>query len=432
MTFAPAIQRTSARRSLLANCGWSLIGTVGFSAAQLGWIAAIAQLGTAAMVGRFALAMAITAPIVLLTNSALRTVQATDCEQGFAFGDYLGFRLVSITLAMLAIAAVACFQAADARSVLLAVGMLKAWESLGDVIHGDFQRRERLDLIGLSLLAKGLGSVLALAITLYLTGSISLASWAAASVFALVVLFYDVPALIVAYAAPTNHSLWPRWSTERSYEIFRLTAPLGVTVLLGALIANVPRYFIEGFLGEAPLGVFAALAWVAVIGQVLAGAVAHAVLPRLSQLFAARDFHGFAGFLRQLLLAGAACGGLAVPLAMLLGPWLLQLVFGPEYAQQSQVFVILVGATAFSIVICFLDHALYAARWFRVQVPINLAALVAMVVACWYVVPLANLVGAAWVICSIQAAQALARLLIVGKIVSLATSASLSANRERP
>lgn len=418
MTLAPAIQGTDSPRSLLANCGWSVIGTVGFSAAQLGWIAAIAQLGTASMVGRFALAIAITSPVVLVTNSALRTVQATDSKRGFLFGEYLAFRLASIALAMLTILGLSLLLEPELRPVLFAVAILKAWESLGDVIQGDLQRRERLDLVGISQLLKGIGSLVALAITLYATHSIDQASWAAAFAFAAVVLLYDLPALVCVHAGEGDRgALWPRWTRERLRSLLVLTFPLGLTVLCGALIANVPRYFIEAMLGEAPLGIFAALAWVAVIGQVLAGAVAHAALPRMSRLHAANDLLGFAGFLRRLLLAGAVSGLLAVPVSWVVGQSLLQLVFGTEYALRSAVFVILVAAMAFSILIVFLDHALYAARWFQVQAPINLIALAAISLACWLVVPRYGLIGTAWVVCITQAAQALVRWLIVRHVM---------------
>ncbi len=49
--------------SLRRNVAWALAGNLGYSACQWGVLVCIAKLGTAADVGRFALGLALTAPV---------------------------------------------------------------------------------------------------------------------------------------------------------------------------------------------------------------------------------------------------------------------------------------------------------------------------------------------------------------------------------
>src|SRR5450759_4705386 len=73
--------------SLRRNFGWTVAGNVIYAGCQWGVLIVIAKSGTPAMVGQFALALAVTAPIMILANQGLRALQATDAQRHFTFGD---------------------------------------------------------------------------------------------------------------------------------------------------------------------------------------------------------------------------------------------------------------------------------------------------------------------------------------------------------
>ena len=62
------------------NVLWALIGNVGYTAFQWGILICIAKLGSAADVGKFALGLAVTAPVITLANLHLRVLEATDAR----------------------------------------------------------------------------------------------------------------------------------------------------------------------------------------------------------------------------------------------------------------------------------------------------------------------------------------------------------------
>src|SRR5947209_7215699 len=90
-------------RSLSHNLQWTIAGNVVYACTQWGILVLLAHLGDAAVVGRFSLGLAITAPIMLFAGLSLRTVQATDARREFLFADYAGLRLLMVAIALSAI-----------------------------------------------------------------------------------------------------------------------------------------------------------------------------------------------------------------------------------------------------------------------------------------------------------------------------------------
>src|SRR5262249_33512279 len=86
--------------SLRANFSWSFCGNVVYAACQWGMLIVLAKLASPESVGRFALGLAVTAPVVMLSNLQLRGVLATDARQEHPYTDYLTLRLFTTSGAL--------------------------------------------------------------------------------------------------------------------------------------------------------------------------------------------------------------------------------------------------------------------------------------------------------------------------------------------
>ena len=124
--------------ALRRNAAWALAGNAGYAACQWGILMAVAKSSAPADVGRFALALAITSPVLMLTNLQLRAVQATDARGRTPFGAYLGVRLVSIVVAWAAIGLLVAAgrHAAAAAALVAAAALAKGLEAGADVLVG--------------------------------------------------------------------------------------------------------------------------------------------------------------------------------------------------------------------------------------------------------------------------------------------------------
>ena len=74
------LKQREAGLSLRQNFKWNFVGNFVYGACQWGMLVVLAKLTSPEMVGRFALGLAITAPIVLLSQLQLHGVQETDAR----------------------------------------------------------------------------------------------------------------------------------------------------------------------------------------------------------------------------------------------------------------------------------------------------------------------------------------------------------------
>jgi O-antigen/teichoic acid export membrane protein len=182
------------RLTLRMNFLWALSGNVLYAASQWGILVALAKLGTPQMVGEFALALAITAPVMIGTGLSLRGVQATDAAAEYLFGDYLLLRLLTTCMAGLLIAGIVWLSGYGwhTAAIILIVGMAKGFESISDVFFGLLQQHERMDRIALSMMIKGILSLAAITSAVYLSGDLLLGACGVAAAWALILVFYDI------------------------------------------------------------------------------------------------------------------------------------------------------------------------------------------------------------------------------------------------
>src|SRR6185436_3982100 len=128
---------------------------------QWAMLVVVARLGSPETVGRFALGLAFSAPVILFTNLGLRRLQVADATGRFVFADYFGLRILTNAIALAAIVAVAIGSGypQSTTGVILAMGLAKAVEAASDAVHGVLQKAERMDLIAGALVLRGVTGV---------------------------------------------------------------------------------------------------------------------------------------------------------------------------------------------------------------------------------------------------------------------------------
>lgn len=386
--------------SLRRNFVWTLAGNLVYTGSQFLTLMLFAKLTSPEQVGRFTLGFAITAPIILLTNLQLRGALITDAEHRYVFGDYLGLRLVSLVVALVSILGAIVWGGyqGETAQVIGIVGVAKAFEAISDIFNGYHQQQERLDVMALSAIIRGVSSVIAVGVALWLTGDEVVAVLAMAFAWGSVLVGYDIHRARVLHNRGTGSgagSLGPRFSGAVLWRLARLTLPLGLVMMMISLNTNIPRYVIEDHLGEAQLGIFAALAYLLLAGTTLVSALAAPTTPRLARYLARGDVAAFRALRRRLSLCGLGIGIVCVGVAMVGGRVLLTLLYTPQYAEYTTTFTILMLAGACGYISSFTGCAVTASRTFgRQLVPIGVSLGVTVLLA-HLLVPRYGLNGAA-------------------------------------
>ncbi len=403
----PPIKPLTLRR----NFSWTFIGNAVYAACQGGMLVVLAKIGSPEMVGQFTLGLAVTAPVIMFTNLQLWAIQVTDARQEYTFSDYLGLRLITSGLAILIVVGItlAAGYRWETSLIILVVGLAKAVESISEVIYALMQQRERMDRIALSMMIKGPLSLLMLGVGVYLTGSVVWGVVGLAVAWALVLIGYDIRSGVLMLNTPLATTsqgkllrkldqavaLRPRWHLENLRKLVWLALPLGVVMMVLSLNTNIPRYFIERYLGERELGIFAAISYLMVATGMVVSALGQSASPRMAKYYAAGNITAFRTLLLKLVGIGVVVGGVGILVAVVAGREILTLVYRPEYAERADLLVLVMVATAISDVSSFLGYGMTAARYFRIQMPLFALVTTISATACFWLIPISGLRGAA-------------------------------------
>lgn len=389
--------------SLRQNFSWTFAGNLIYAACQWAMLVLLAKLGSPEMVGQFTLGLAIATPITLFSNLQLRAIQATDAKNQYRFTDYLELRLLTNGLAFLAILSVVV--AAQYRTtvaiVIILVGIAKLVESVSDVFYGLLQHREQMDRIAQSMIIKGLLSLLLLGSGIVITKSVIWGVLGLAIAWSIVLCGYDYPqGLGMLERSQINPrrilpTLRLRWRRSVLWQLTKLSFPLGLAMMLISLQTNVPRYFLEAYLGERSLGIFAAIAYIPIVGTTVVAALGQSATPRLSQYYIAGEYRSFQTLMSKLLKIGLGLGLVGLVGSYALGKPALTILYSPEYAEQGSLFVVLMAAAGVSYVASFLGYGMTAAQDYTSQIPLFLSSTVAIALGCLVAVPKYGLMGAA-------------------------------------
>ncbi len=341
----------------------------------------------------------------------LRLVLAADVANHYSFGDYFSLRLVTSFIGIFVITLIAAtgFEKWELTLLIVAVGIAKVLESISDVIYGLFEKEDQANYIGKSLIAKGFLSLVSFGGIIYLTGSVFLAVIVLAMAWGIVLAAYDslmakrllaevhgTPSsrIVAGERARSQGSSWR--SSANMKRLARNAAPLSVVAFLGSLSNNVPRYFIEHFLGDKMLGIYTAMAYIGLAGLMVVTAMGYPVIPRLAKSYQDSRLKEFWNLYKKLLLIAVGMGLMGVLGVILFGPSLLSRLYSPEYAFHAKVFLYLMIVASLNYVVLFQWCALTAMGKFNVQLILSILTLATLSTLCVYLIPRLGIEGAAF------------------------------------
>jgi O-antigen/teichoic acid export membrane protein len=168
-----------------------------------------------------------------------------------------------------------------------------------------------------------------------------------------------------------------------------------IAAALVSITINIPRYFIEHFLGIGELGTFAALAYPMAAGVTVINALGQSAMPRLARYYADGEWQCFSGLVVTLTGIATALGVLGVTLIQFAGRPILTLLYRAEYASYVSVFFWLGVGTGLFLISGILGYAVNAVRHFRAQMVVSILVALVAIAACGGLVPRWHLTGAA-------------------------------------
>lgn len=390
-------RKATARPLVWHGFYWAALGNVVYAITQFGTFVALAQLGTPEHVGQYALALAISGPVMLFFSLQLRAILASDADRLYAFAVCWRLRIITSPFAWTVVATIALFGRFGLQTaiVIFVAGIAKAIETFSDLCYGTSQRDNRLDLVGKSLAIKGPLSLAALVSLVWATQSVAVGYAGLGAVWLLLLVTYDLPNARRAEPAARRSSPWARPNFGEQRQLIFVGLPLAVSIALLSLAVALPNILVARYLGEREVGIFAAFTSLAWAGVPLINALGQTAMPRLGELYVTQNRRR----LRALVVALAALGAL-LGTVELLGAWLvgepvIALLYGREYSAQAGVLNWLMATSTLSFAGRFVADALTAMRATRIQLFVQGLTVAVVAVGGIAVLPQAGLDGIA-------------------------------------
>jgi len=396
--------------TLRANFSWTLASNVVYAACQWGILTILARLGSPEIVGQYALGLAVTAPIFIFSTLKLRSVQATDARGEYQFGDYLALRLATSALALLVVAVLVLFShyRRETALVILIIALVRIFDGLSDIIYGLLLQHEWMQRIAISRIVQGLLQLFCAGVAVILTHNILWVMISLAVGSAVVTVAYDIRsvALVRARANLIKETVRreplpavrfaPRWDMRTLQKLTWLALPLAVTITLGSLWTNIPRYFMHSVVGDKGLGIFAVVGSLMVVSSTVIVALGQTASPRLAKYAAAGDWRAFDRLVLRLVCLGIVLGAGGLGIVVAAGRPILSTLYGAHYADQAATFAWLMAAAGLQNAYVFLGSAIISMRNFSIQAPIQTISIIITTILCAFLIPQYVYRGAAW------------------------------------
>ena len=396
---------TQAAPSLSRNFSWALVANILYAACQWAMLVVLAKSCSTETVGVFALALAVSAPVVMFAGLQLRTVQATDARHAYRFHEYLQVRLATTALTFVVVILTCVLGQYSPRvaAIVLTVTVWKCLDGISDVLYGYLQQHEYIRIISISTMSRGALALLLFSTALVVEKNLLLGLLGVASASFLVLICYDLPScsrLLSEIGTSAGMLDWKQRQPQptgnfRLLKLAWVALPLGCVQLLVSLSANLPRYSLQHSFGLRELGIYAAVSYFLTVGLVVVNALGQVASPRLAHYFAVGDLKLFRKLMAALLGIGLLLGLAGIVTSVLFGRIVLRLCYQPEYAAYSRTLLLAMIAAAVAYLAWLLGVGITATQTFRLQVAQLGVCTAATYFACLLLVPRWGADGAA-------------------------------------
>lgn len=339
--------------------------------------------------GYYSYALAITAPIFMLSNLQLRPLVVADfnLEKKFSFSEYLSLRLMTILLAILISLFFVDWKNNLALSIVLAVVLIKASESVSDIIYAYYNANKKTKFISRSLTFKSVLVILLSFCVLYLTHNIVYSLIATLIGYLFVLGLLDIRQNI-------NHLSEINFFDKKLKKIVKIGLPLGISVMLVSLQTNIPRYFLENYSNVELVGVYTILYYFIVIGGIVMNSVCQYLSPSFSEFYRDLRIEELKKIIKNAFFIALSLGVTGFFISLFLNDFIIKIIYGKDYLAYAYLLPYIMIAGIFTYLSVVNGYLLTSLKLLKIQMPVFLILVCLTVIYSYLLIPVYGLTGA--------------------------------------
>ena len=377
--------------SLLNKAKWLLSGNILFAFSQWLMLIMFSHFSSPMQLGYYSYALAITAPIFMLSNLQLRPLLVADLnlEKKFRFSQYLSLRLITIFLAIIVSLFFIDWKNNLALSIVLVVVLIKASESVSDIIYSYYNANKKTQFISRSLTFKSVLVILLSFCVLYITQNIVYSLTATLIGYLFVLGLLDIRQNI-------NHLKEINFFDKKLKKIVKVGLPLGVAVMLVSLQTNIPRYFLEYYSNVELVGVYTILYYFIVIGGIVINSICQYLSPSFSEFYRDLKINDLKRIIKNAFYIALSLGLVGLVVSLFLNNFIIKIIYGSDYLGYAYLLPYIMIAGIFTYFSVVNGYLLTSLKLLKIQMPIFLILVCLTVIYSYLLIPTYGLIGAVY------------------------------------
>lgn len=381
--------------SLRKNFTWMWIGNGVYFASQWGLLAALAKLGNVNLVGHFSLASAIVSPIIIFSQMQLRQVAVTDTKDEYQYQDYFWCRAIATVMALGAVGITILILRYSwyMSLVMLYLTLGKGFESMSDIVYGKLQKFERMDYIAISMMVKGVSTLVLFSFLLWITKDMLWSLAGMVLIWAGVFFLYD-------FRISEHFSKTQKFDINKITKTFKalswLSLPLTINTVLVSVSSYMPRYFLEYTGGKEAVGLFSVASAPLVFITLFHNSLGQAVMHRASSSYQNGDYNKFIKLTLQITVILFLISFLFTSVFYIFGDRIITLLFSKQYIATVPVLVIMSFGVTINVFSVFGFMVIVSGRMFSMQMIGIIITVILQVPLCYFLTKGYGILGAGW------------------------------------
>ncbi len=295
--------------------------------------------------GVFALAMSIANVFATVMNYGIRNYQVTDISFQYAPNYYVYARLFLIIFAGLLCIIylfIDHYSPKNTIAILLYLSYNASF-NISDIIMGNIQRAEHLEINGYSNTIRGISCLALFGVVQYLNQDLLMAMGAMSLGSLLVLFFFDIPLYLKTCQERGDLT---KGVYKTIFSIYRICFFIFISTVIPILITAIPRREIQLILGETMLGFFSSVYTPAVVLNTLIPSMIIAIVPSISKKWKEGNNQGLKREIRTSYLLVISITFLAFVVSVLCGKPFLKMLYGSDilpYTTLLQTAIVAIG-----------------------------------------------------------------------------------------